>query len=68
MLKYSVIQGCGGGVGREVGCKLRDGHSTKAENEDEYGSEVTQPKLVKTEYYSGMKCHMAGRHGPSMCN
>lgn len=70
ILKYSIIQGCRqcAGFGRDVSCKLEDGHSTKAENKDEYSSEVTQPKVVKTEYYSGMKCHMAGRHDLSMCN
>lgn len=64
VLKYSIIQERRGGGD----CELRDGHNTKAENKDEYNSEVTQPKVVKIEYYSEMKSHMAGRDGPSMSN
>lgn len=62
ILKYSIIQGCrqSAGFGRDVNCKLKDSHRTKAENKGEYSSEVTQPKVVKTEYYSGMKCTWLG--------
>lgn len=64
VLKYSIIQEHRGGGG----CELRDGHSTKAENKDERSSEVTKLKIVKIEYYSGIKSHVAGRDGPSMSN
>lgn len=64
VLRYRIIQERRGGGG----CELRDAHSTKVENKDKYSSEVTQPKVVKIEYYSGMKSHVVWRDGPSMSN